>query len=131
MRDDNDILTLDEMAAELKVGPSDVKRLYRQGKLPGAKVSSREYRFRAVVLKRYMEGEEAGCARSEPPGSTQDPTGTGSGSSGMTPPSDALGNELLALQIAGKLSKPSRRSSSSDPEPPGLVLSLNQRSTRS
>jgi excisionase family DNA binding protein len=124
------ILTVEEVATILKVLPADVKRLYRQGKLHGARIGG-SIRFRPSSIDRFMNEEEGRCAISEPRGSTQGQIDQVGSSSGTTPTSNESAEEALVHQIAGKLIARLPPSSSSGPTEPGQVLSLHPTNTGS
>ena len=53
MADDHDILTVKEICDLLRVDPSTVYKLVRQGKIPSFRVGN-ELRFRKDVIMRWM-----------------------------------------------------------------------------
>jgi excisionase family DNA binding protein len=53
---DDELLTVDEAASRLKMHPVTIRRLLREGKLPGRKVGAREWRISAAVLRAFIEG---------------------------------------------------------------------------
>lgn len=56
--EDNDILTLDEVATYLKVGKKTAYRLAQQGQLPGFKLGG-TWRFRRSELDRWITAQIA------------------------------------------------------------------------
>jgi excisionase family DNA binding protein len=55
----DELLTVEQAAARLQMHPVTIRRLLREGKLPGRKVGVRQWRVSADALKAYMEGEKA------------------------------------------------------------------------
>lgn len=55
----SDVLTVDEAARELKMHPVTVRKLLRNGHLPGGKVGPRQWRISGAALKAYIEGKRA------------------------------------------------------------------------
>ena len=55
---DNSILTIDELAAYLKVAKSTLYKLCQEGKVPGQKVG-RHWRFRKETIDRWLD-EQSG-----------------------------------------------------------------------
>ena len=53
MADDQDILTVKEICELLRVHPSTVYKLLREGKIPGFRIGN-EWRFRRDVIMRWM-----------------------------------------------------------------------------
>ena len=51
---DNSILTIDELAAYLKVAKSTLYKLCQEGKVPGQKVG-RHWRFRKETIDRWLD----------------------------------------------------------------------------
>ncbi len=51
---DDELLTVKEVAARLKVNPQTVRRWIRSGRLPAVRVSARGYRVRAAELRRFL-----------------------------------------------------------------------------
>jgi excisionase family DNA binding protein len=49
-----DVLTIDELAAYLKIAKSTLYKLAQEGKLPGLKVG-RHWRFRREAIDRWLE----------------------------------------------------------------------------
>jgi excisionase family DNA binding protein len=54
MADDHNILTVKEICEILRIHPSTVYKLIRQGKIPGFRIGS-EWRFRKDVIMRWMD----------------------------------------------------------------------------
>jgi excisionase family DNA binding protein len=55
----SDVLTVDEAARELKMHLVTVRKLLRNGQLPGGKVGPRQWRISAAALKAFIEGKRA------------------------------------------------------------------------
>jgi excisionase family DNA binding protein len=53
---DDELLTVDQVGGRLQMHPDTVRRLLREGRLPGRKVGVREWRVSAAALKAYIEG---------------------------------------------------------------------------
>jgi excisionase family DNA binding protein len=53
---DDELLTVDEAAGRLKMHPVTVRRLLRDGQIPGRKIGARQWRISAAVLRAYVEG---------------------------------------------------------------------------
>jgi excisionase family DNA binding protein len=51
---DDEVLTIDELSAYLKVAKSTLYKLAQEGKLPGQKVG-KHWRFRKVAVDRWLE----------------------------------------------------------------------------
>jgi excisionase family DNA binding protein len=49
-------LTVEEAASRLKMHPVTIRRLLREGALPGRKLGARQWRISAAALKAYFEG---------------------------------------------------------------------------
>jgi excisionase family DNA binding protein len=62
---EDELLTVEEAAARLKMHPVTVRRLLRDGQLPGRKVGTRQWRVSAAALKAYVEGGERPAASKE------------------------------------------------------------------
>jgi excisionase family DNA binding protein len=58
MEPKNDLLTIEETAAKLRVNLDTVRRLLRQKKLPGVKIGA-QWRVSAAALRAYIEGDMA------------------------------------------------------------------------
>jgi excisionase family DNA binding protein len=54
----DELLTVDEAAARLKMHAVTVRRLLREGRIPGPKVGARQLRLSADALKAYIEGTD-------------------------------------------------------------------------
>ncbi|ADU51839.1 DNA binding domain protein, excisionase family [Thermaerobacter marianensis DSM 12885] len=52
-----EVMTVSEAAAYLRVDERTVRRLLREGRLPGRKVG-RQWRLHKVALDRFLDGEE-------------------------------------------------------------------------
>ena len=59
---DDELLSVDEAAAWLKMHAVTVRRLLREGRIPGKKVGPRQWRISAAALKAYMEAGEKPAA---------------------------------------------------------------------
>lgn len=55
--DEDQILTIDELAAYLKVSKSTLYKLVQEGKVPGQKVG-RHWRFRRLTIDRWLDSDE-------------------------------------------------------------------------
>jgi excisionase family DNA binding protein len=55
MANGNELLTVDEAAAKLRVNADTIRRLMRQKKLPGVKVGG-QWRISATALQEYIKG---------------------------------------------------------------------------
>ena len=53
---DDELLTVEEAAARLKMHPVTVRRMLRDGQIPGRKVGARNWRVSTAALKAFMEG---------------------------------------------------------------------------
>lgn len=53
---EDELLTVEEAAARLKMHPVTVRRMLREGLIPGRKVGVRQWRVSAAALKAYIEG---------------------------------------------------------------------------
>jgi excisionase family DNA binding protein len=58
MEPKDDLLTIEEIAAKLRVNLDTVRRLLRQKKLPGVKIGA-QWRVSAAALRAYIEGDMA------------------------------------------------------------------------
>ena len=58
---DNSVLTIDELAAYLKVAKSTLYKLCQEGKVPGQKVG-RHWRFRRETIDRWLD-EQSGDSK--------------------------------------------------------------------
>jgi len=52
----DELLTVDQAAERLQMHPDTVRRLLREGQLPGRKIGARQWRVSASALKAYVEG---------------------------------------------------------------------------
>lgn len=55
----SEILTIDELAAYLKISKSTLYKLVREGKIPSQKVG-RHWRFKKTAIDRWLEDREPG-----------------------------------------------------------------------
>jgi excisionase family DNA binding protein len=55
---EDEVLSVDEAAVWLKVDASTVRRLLRDGQLPGRKIDARQWRISADALKAYVERDQ-------------------------------------------------------------------------
>ena len=55
----DDVLTIDELAAYLKIAKSTLYKLAQEGRLPGQKVG-KHWRFRKVSIDRWLEENNHG-----------------------------------------------------------------------
>ncbi|MFY7878062.1 MAG: helix-turn-helix domain-containing protein [Pirellula sp.] len=55
----DDVLTIDELAAYLKIAKSTLYKLAQEGRLPGQKVG-KHWRFRKVSIDRWLEENNRG-----------------------------------------------------------------------
>jgi excisionase family DNA binding protein len=55
---EDEVLSVDEAAAWLKVDAVTVQRLLREGRLPGHKIGPRQWRISADALKAYVECDQ-------------------------------------------------------------------------
>jgi len=55
---EDEVLSVDEAAAWLKVDAVTVRRLLREGRLPGRKIGARQWRISADALKVYVECDQ-------------------------------------------------------------------------
>lgn len=58
MRERRKLLSVDEAAEYIGFHPEHIRRLARQGKLNGAKIGGRAWRFRPEDLDAFFEREE-------------------------------------------------------------------------
>lgn len=59
----DDVLTIDELAAYLKIPTSTIYKLVREGKIPSQKVG-RHWRFRKASINRWLDETEANHPKS-------------------------------------------------------------------
>jgi excisionase family DNA binding protein len=52
---EDELLTVEEAAGRLKMHPVTVRRLLREGNLPGRKVGARQWRVSAAALREFIE----------------------------------------------------------------------------
>ena len=62
---EDELLTVEEAAGRLKMHPVTVRRLLRDGQLPGRKIGARQWRISADVLKAYVDGGQKPAAKGE------------------------------------------------------------------
>ncbi|MDR3739312.1 MAG: helix-turn-helix domain-containing protein [Terracidiphilus sp.] len=62
---DDELLTVEEAAARLKMHPVTVRRMLRAGQLPGRKVGARQWRVSAAALRAYIEGGPKPAAKGQ------------------------------------------------------------------
>jgi excisionase family DNA binding protein len=55
---EDEALSVDEAAVWLKVDAGTVRRLLRDGRLPGRKIDARQWRISADALKAYVERDQ-------------------------------------------------------------------------
>jgi excisionase family DNA binding protein len=60
-----EVLTIDELAAYLKIAKSTLYKLAQEGKLPGLKVG-RHWRFRREAIDRWLESAASDVRRERP-----------------------------------------------------------------
>lgn len=60
MVENEQVLTIDELAVYLKVSKSTLYKLLAEGKVPGQKVG-RHWRFRKVAIDRWLENTGGGA----------------------------------------------------------------------
>jgi len=73
---DEELLTVEEAATRLKMHVGTVRRLLREGSLPGVKLGKRQWRISAAALRKHMEG---GKAPGAPAAAEQAESGIGKG----------------------------------------------------
>lgn len=59
---DDCVLTIEELAAYLKVSKSTLYKLVQEGSVPGQKVG-RHWRFRRETIDRWLDSNDAGSAK--------------------------------------------------------------------
>jgi excisionase family DNA binding protein len=52
----DELLTVEQAAERLQMHPDTVRRLLREGQLPGRKFGPRQWRISAAALRAYIEG---------------------------------------------------------------------------
>ena len=62
MADDQDILTVKELSDLLRLHPTTVYKLVRQGKIPSFRVGN-EWRFRKDAIMRWLSEKSAGAGK--------------------------------------------------------------------
>ena len=55
---EDEVLSVDEAAVWPKVDAVTVRRLFRDGRLPGRKIDARQWRISADALKAYVERDQ-------------------------------------------------------------------------
>jgi excisionase family DNA binding protein len=55
---EDEVLSVDEAAAWLRVDAVTVRRLLREGRLLGRQIGGRQWRISADALKAYVEGDQ-------------------------------------------------------------------------
>ncbi len=60
--DEDQVLTIDELAAYLKVSKSTLYKLVQEGKVPGQKVG-RHWRFRRETIDRWLDSNSEGSTK--------------------------------------------------------------------
>jgi excisionase family DNA binding protein len=62
----DELLTVEQAAERLQMHPDTVRRLLREGQLPGRKVGARQWRVSADALKAHVEGgQQSAAAKAE------------------------------------------------------------------
>ena len=56
---EDELLTVEEAADRIKMHPVTIRRLLREGQLPGRKVGVRQWRISAASLKAFMEADRS------------------------------------------------------------------------
>jgi excisionase family DNA binding protein len=54
---EDELLTVEEVAARLKLSTATVRRLFARGDIPARKIGIRQWRTSAGALKKYVEGD--------------------------------------------------------------------------
>ena len=62
----DELLTAEQAAERLQLHADTVRRLLREGEIPGRKVGKRQWRISAAVLKDYIEKEPVAVKRKLP-----------------------------------------------------------------
>jgi excisionase family DNA binding protein len=65
-----ELLTAEQAAEQLQLHADTVRRLLREGEIPGRKVGKRQWRISAAVLKEYIEKEPVEWAVKQRPPKT-------------------------------------------------------------
>lgn len=103
---DDEMLTIEELAAYLKLRPQTIYKWAQRGTLPGAKLG-KEWRFRRSAIERWIDGHTQGC---ETDGAALGSDGQGPAAArrsirrrgrGARAPRDALDPESVAGQVPG------------------------------
>ena len=63
----DELLTAEQAAERLQLHADTVRRLLREGEIPGRKVGKRQWRISAAVLKDYIEKDPAERAVKQKP----------------------------------------------------------------
>jgi excisionase family DNA binding protein len=66
----DELLTAEQAAERLQLHADTVRRLLREGEIPGRKVGKRQWRISAAVLKDYIEKDPAELADKKKPPKT-------------------------------------------------------------
>ena len=53
---DDELLTVEEAATRIKMHPDTIRRLLREGEIPGVKFGKRQWRISAATLRAFSEG---------------------------------------------------------------------------
>lgn len=53
---DDELLTVEEAAARIKMHPDTIRRLLREKQIPGVKFGKRQWRISAATLRAFAEG---------------------------------------------------------------------------
>jgi excisionase family DNA binding protein len=53
---EDELLTVEEAAVRVKMHPDTVRRLLREGQIPGVKFGKRQWRISAATLRAFTEG---------------------------------------------------------------------------
>src|SRR4051794_27286135 len=61
----DELLTVDQASERLQMHPDTVRRLLREGQLPGRKIGARQWRIPAGKLKAYVDSEPRLGAKEE------------------------------------------------------------------
>lgn len=110
---DDEMLTIEELAAYLKLRPQTIYRWAQRGTLPGAKLG-KEWRFRRSAIERWIDGQTQGCGRakgasgSEAQGPAVERRASRRRGRGGRARRDALDPESVARQVSGGASSDGR-----------------------